>query len=341
MKIAIFASIWAQNLGDELILKNEINILEKQYWDKTEFYVFTYDKKNIFFKKDNVFYCNYFPIWIKNPINFFKNFISFINFLRIIIISDLIILWWGWIIYDNEIQENKSPLDSWLFRVRFFNFFRKKYNFFRVWINIKNESNLAKVKSIFYKANKIEVRDSYSKDLLSNLWIDSFLEKDPVFFDKWDDITSVKSLIWVVNSYSFDKNIFKDFDLEWKKVWLAIRQWYFVKKSNISSRMEEWRIREIINYLVSNWAKVILMPHSFHPYDDIANDFLFLTNFAWEKWVEIIENMEWVYDIYKNKKIDFCISMRLHSIILSHVYEIPFLWISYSKKTDEILNQLS
>jgi len=137
MKIAIFASIWAQNLGDELILKNEINILEKQYWNNTEFYVFTYDKKNIFLKKDNVFYCNYFPIWIKNPINFFKNFISFINFLRIIIISDLIILWWGWIIYDNEIQANKSPLDSWLFRVRFFNFFRKKYNFFRVWINIK------------------------------------------------------------------------------------------------------------------------------------------------------------------------------------------------------------
>lgn len=52
MKIAIFASIWAQNLWDELILKNEINILEKEYWNDSRFYVFSYDKKkSIFFKR--------------------------------------------------------------------------------------------------------------------------------------------------------------------------------------------------------------------------------------------------------------------------------------------------
>jgi polysaccharide pyruvyl transferase WcaK-like protein len=30
--------------------------------------------------------------------------------------------------------------------------------------------------------------------------------------------------------------------------------------------------------------------------------------------------------------------MRLHSMILSQVYKIPFVWISYSKKTDEVLS---
>lgn len=298
-------------------------------------------KKNPFFLKDNIFYYNYFPIWIKKPINFFKNFISFLNFLKIIIISDLIILGWWWIIYDNEVQKNKSPLDSWLFRIRFFNFFRKKYNFFRVWINIKNESNLIKVKKIFKKSNKIEVRDHFSKELLLNLWIKSILKKDPVFFDDWENITQKKSLIWSISSYDFNKSIFDKFDLNWKKIWLALRQGYFVKKSNISSRMEEGRIREIINYLVHKWARVILLPHSFNPYDDIANDFMFLTNFVWEKWVDIKHNMSEVYNTYKNKEIDLCVSMRLHSIILSHVYEIPFLWISYSNKTDEILKQLS
>jgi polysaccharide pyruvyl transferase WcaK-like protein len=47
-----------------------------------------------------------------------------------------------------------------------------------------------------------------------------------------------------------------------------------------------------------------------------------------------------VYDAYKNKEIDICIAMRLHSIILSHVYEIPFIGLSYSTKTDEVLNEL-
>ena len=50
--------------------------------------------------------------------------------------------------------------------------------------------------------------------------------------------------------------------------------------------------------------------------------------------------MQEVYDVYKNKEIDICFSMRLHSIILSHVYEIPFVWISYTKKTDEVLDLL-
>ena len=62
-KISIFASIWSQNLGDELILKNEINLLKKEFWENTKFFVFTYDKKDLFFKEKNVFYKEYFPIW--------------------------------------------------------------------------------------------------------------------------------------------------------------------------------------------------------------------------------------------------------------------------------------
>ena len=57
MNIIILASIWAQNLGDELILKNEIILLEKQFsWKKPAFAVFTYDKKDIFYKKNNIEY---------------------------------------------------------------------------------------------------------------------------------------------------------------------------------------------------------------------------------------------------------------------------------------------
>ena len=47
--------------------------------------------------------------------------------------------------------------------------------------------------------------------------------------------------------------------------------------------------------------------------------------------------MHEVYDFYREKKIDFCLSMRLHSMILAQVYEIPYIWVSYSLKTEEAL----
>jgi len=56
-----------------------------------------------------------------------------------------------------------------------------------------------------------------------------------------------------------------------------------------------------------------------------ANDYLFLKKFVDDENVFIKKNMEEVYDSYKNKEIDICFSMRLHSIILSHVYKIPFI----------------
>lgn len=339
MKISIFASIWAQNLWDELILKNEIKLLKKEHWEDTRFRVFTYDKKNPFFLDDNVVYSEYFPIGIRKKRNIFRNLVNFFVFLFTTIRADLIVIWWGWIIYDEEVQSTKNPLDSWIFRRRFFRLFFKKVHFFRVWINIKNEINSKKVKKIFKNSYKIEVRDNYSFELLKSLWINSTIEKDPVFYDSWE-LTTKKSIIWTVSSYFFDKTLFTDFDLSWKKIGLAIRAWYFVEKSNISSRMEEWRIREVINYLVWEWAQVVLLPHSFHDSDDLANDFLFLTNFVWETWVSIKQDMNEVYETYKNKEIDICIAMRLHSIILSHVYEIPFIWLSYSTKTDEVLNEL-
>jgi len=51
--------------------------------------------------------------------------------------------------------------------------------------------------------------------------------------------------------------------------------------------------------------------------------------------------MQESYDIYKNKKIDICLVMRLHAIILSQVYGIDFIAFSYSKKTDEVLKILT
>ena len=87
--------IWSQNILDELILKNEITILERKYWEDTQFIVFSYDPETPFFKKKNVSYREYFPLWIKDKKNIFKNIANLFSFLNIVRKSDRIVIgWW-------------------------------------------------------------------------------------------------------------------------------------------------------------------------------------------------------------------------------------------------------
>jgi polysaccharide pyruvyl transferase WcaK-like protein len=96
-------------------------------------------------------------------------------------------------------------------------------------------------------------------------------------------------------------------------------------------------MREIIEILLAQKAKIILIPNSIHPLDKSSDDYLFLNTFAQTYNLEILENISKSYTAYKERKIDICFAMRLHSIILSQVYDIPYIAFSYSKKTDEIL----
>ena len=342
MLISIFASIGAQNLGDELILKNEIKLLEDEYWKDTKFIVFSYDYKNPFFTKSNIEYREYFPVWVKNIWNLFKNFINFWSFLNIVWKSDLLVVWWGGIIYDSENQSAREPLDQWLFRTNVFRFFNQKFLFFAVWLSVKDKFNLHKVKKIFSDAYKVTVRDNYSHDLLTELWIASEIIKDPVFSEVKDS-EKINYMIKKVQSLQFSFKDLEDLDLEWKKIALAFRSGYLSDNSDkLASRFEEWKINEIINYILKKWWEVILLPHSFHKTDLLANDYVFLSKFLRvnEK-IRVISSMEEVYKKYIYKEFDICLAMRLHSIILSQVYWIPYIWVSYSTKTDEVLDILS
>jgi polysaccharide pyruvyl transferase WcaK-like protein len=75
-------------------------------------------------------------------------------------------------------------------RVRFFNFFRKHYIFFRGGVDIKNPKNLQKVKHIFKKAYKVEVRDENSYNILQKLGMRVSMKPDPVFYDNSCDIVN-------------------------------------------------------------------------------------------------------------------------------------------------------
>ena len=147
----------------------------------------------------------------------------------------------------------------------------------------------------------------------------------------------------------FQQGGFSPLSLSWKKIWLSLRDY------NVENFEE--KIIEIIKYLLENNAEIILIPHSFHKTDIKANDYIFLkkcrdvslkhlnnnseSSSELQNKISICKNMQESYRIYTEKKIDLNLASRLHSIILSQVYEIDFIWISYSTKTDEVISQLS
>lgn len=328
MKIAVMMSVWCQNLWDELILKNEIKLLKEKYWNDTKFKVFTYDLNDIFYTDSNVEYLEYFPIWIKNPKNLFRNLKNYYHFIKTMKWCDKIVIGGGGVFFDNETGNYSNPLNQWLFRTEIIKMLKKEIIIFWVSIDIKHNKNLEKIKKIFSNAKEVFVRDNASFELLQNLWIKSEVILDPVFYDNWEvwlENYKKNFLVKKVEAKNFSLNDLKDIDFSEKIVWLAFRSWYLNNEKEL--------INEIIDFILNSGWKVVLLSHSFHTWDEVANDLKFLSQFI-KPWVEITSSMKKTYEIYTQKKIDFCLSMRLHSMILSQVYGINFIAIKYAKKSD-------
>ena len=352
MNITIFASIGSGNLGDELILKNEIQLLREEFWEDTQFRVASYDIKNPFFEDEGIFYFEYFPIAFRNPKNILKNTKNLLAFLRNIIWSDIVVIWGGWIIYDSEKQSNSNPLNQWIMRSSIARVFRKKLYFYALGIDIKDPKNSHKLQSIFQNAWKITVRDTKSQKQLTEMWIESELVEDPVMSERSHsqsfpskrreggkallfDPKDRGDVLWTHSSKIFQISDLKNYNLSGKKIGLALRKWYFSEYS----KKENTLIEELCQYLESCGSKVIFLPHSFHSQDLLANDYDFLNQFMTET-REIKQSMQEVYSSYTHKLTHLNITMRLHSIILSYVYDVDQIALSYSAKTDETLKKL-
>lgn len=334
MNISIFASIGAQNLWDELILKNEIELLKQEFWKDIRFKVASYDVKNPLFQIQNIQYFEYFPLGIKQVKNIFRNIRNFFKFFQVIVWSDFVVIGWGGIIYDSELQSVWNPLKQWLFRVSLARFFRKKIYFYALWIDIKNPENFKILEKIFKNAWKITVRDEKSQIQLSELWIESELVDDPVMsesHERWN-------ILWTHSSKNFKLQDFENYDFQWKKVWIALRSWYIGQSGD--QRIEKILIEELCSYIEKKWGKIIFLPHSLHQSDIRANDYGFMKQLlTYDR--EIYASIAEVYTAYNHKMLDVVISMRLHSIILSYVYGIDQIVLSYSQKTNELIKKLS
>lgn len=328
MNIAVMMSVWCQNLWDELILKNEIQLLREKYGKKTKFKVFTYDLEDIFYQDEAVEYLEYFPIWIKNPKNIFRNMKNYFGFIKTVKWADKVVIWGWWVFFDNEAWNFSNPLKQWLFRSEIIKLLKKDLVIFWVSIDIKLNKNLSTIHKIFSQAKEVYVRDNASFELLKDIWVSSEIILDPVFSDNGQE--GVKNyeknyLLKKINAIDFILEDLYGIDFSWKTLWIAFREWYLPNEKDT--------IEKIIDYVLNAWGQIILLPHSFHTIDMKANDLEFLKHFV-KSWVSISQNMEETYEIYKQKKIDFCLSMRLHSMILSQVYAIEFIAIKYAKKSD-------
>ncbi len=330
MNISIFASVWCQNLGDELIVKNELELLRKEFWDDAQFFIASYDVKNPFFQQKWVQYFEYFPFWSKNPRNFFRNIRNFFIFLKVISKSDRVVIGgWG-IMYDKENQSVKNPLDQWVFRAKIARFFWKKIYFYALWIDVRDSKNIKKLKSIFYKAWKVTVRDKKSQGILQDIWVSSQVVPDPVMQEGewWGEI------LWKLSSRDFTLKDLVKHDFRGKRVGLALRSGYLGKSGN--PNIETLLIEELCQHIENAGGSILFLPQSFHTRDILANDAIFLQQFL-KPGREICMSMGEVYTIYSHKMVSIVISMRLHSMILAYVYGINQIALSYSQKTEEFL----
>jgi polysaccharide pyruvyl transferase WcaK-like protein len=209
--------------------------------------------------------------------------------------------------------------------------------FYWMSIDIKNPLSKNIIQDIFEKNFKVFVRDEASKNLLQELGIQSKEMWDIVFYDNGDNFSKKSFALQIIPSAYFSEHSIDQKNIKDKVVGIALRQWYFNEAQD-----EQILIKSIFDTILKAGAKkIVLLPMSFHPSDYQANDYYFLKGFLSEKIVLWGDSIGEIYKNFTEKKIDICIAMRLHAIILSQVYQIPFIALSYSKKTDEILKKLS
>lgn len=305
----IFTASGQENLWDELIALTEcIHLMT--YFPTSRITVFSHSPKNTkrFFDSQcydfsNTYIQEYFPNMIRKKI--WHNITLFFKMCKTIYASDVICIWWGGLYYSAA-EEKKSPLFLWWIRTNIANIFKKKVVYLSIGISAK-EKELKPYAHWLFSKTVISVRDQKSKWMLNKIWYNSSLLPDPV-------------LTFVPKNYKLPHK-------EKKMIGIAIRRWY----------IDNSIIKNSISALLKDDYQVVLLPHSLHPLDTHSHDWYYLEQFLCP-WVSVAQTIEQTLSYYE--KCHIIIWMRLHSMILSICHHTPFISISYSQKTSELISQL-
>ncbi len=307
-KILFMTAVWAHNLWDELILKEEVNFVRERYGKNIEMTVFAYDLAGILTHDEDVRFVSYFPN--KFGVYPFKNIKFLFQNIWLIAHADVLIIGWGGIIFDNEPGVPFwMVFAQWSFRVTIARLFKTTILFWWIGLEITHVANKMKLKKLFVPGDFILVRDMQSKWLLDALEIPSLLVQDIVFLYKPTK-----------ESQSIPDP---------KPIGISIR-WGFLEN--------ESSIPLIYDFLVESGYKPIFIVMSTEG-EESQNDILFITRvMAWRKY-NMTKNITQTLELFPF--LYAVIGMRLHSGILSCVHHVPFIPISYGPKTDELVRTLN
>lgn len=307
MKIVLFTATGAENLGDELITLCEIQrflLMDKN----TQITLFSHDinRTKRFLLSQNlpleqVTIQEYFPNGFRtHPI---RNIWLFWQTLVSIKKANHVYIGGGGLLYSKN-EEWKSPLFLWSLRARIARFFWKPLTYISLGVTATIDELRTYASALFLWA-EITVRDQEGQSLLHELGYQSRVQRDPVF-----DFVPYE----------------KTHTSQQKAIGLALRAGF----------LDDSVVSDIVRWLLQKNYDVLLLPHSLHPTDESAHDGYYLQQFLFPG-VRIAQSIEQTLESYAS--CDVIIGMRLHSIILSLVYDIPLVAVSYGKKTQSILEQ--
>ena len=214
----------------------------------------------------------------------------------------------GGLLYETEHQQTRSPMGLWKMRVFFLKLFRKKIIYLSLGIDVKNETLSMLRWMLAGSTIQLSVRNPELVPELESHDISATYVPDPVFGLSKPRVTRTGN-----------------------RVGIAVRQGYIPN--------ERRELAYMIEFLQRRDMEVVLIPHSFHPTDPLANDAELLAPRARQYGISIANNLD--ESLLAYAYVDFMVAMRLHSMIMSICYHIPFVGISYCKKTHALLRRFS
>ncbi len=297
----------AHNLGDELILREEIRFVREHYGKHVDITAFAYDLTDILTRDPGVRFVSYFP----NRLNeyFFKNIQFFFQNIWLIARADVLIIGGGGLIFDNEPGMSFWILFAqWSFRIKIARMFHTTILFWGIGLEISHTANKMKLRKLFVPWDFILVRDTQSKGLLDALEIPSVQVQDIVFL--YESSVEPRRLSDLI------------------PVGISVRGWFIEN---------ELAIPLIYDSLERQGYKPIFLVFS-TAWEESQNDMLFIRRVMAGKRYNITKNIMQTLDVYPF--LYAIVGMRLHAGILACVHHIPYLPISYGSKTDKLIEML-
>jgi polysaccharide pyruvyl transferase WcaK-like protein len=305
-KILIMTASWVNNLGDELILKEEYDFMNLHY-PNSDIIVFTYNPKSLFIKSPELKTVSYFPNNFGNKP--FANIGYLIKNIYYIVRADVLIIGGGGIIFDNEPGVSfLKLLYQWFLRIKLARISGTTLLFWGISLEVEQIQNKMRLKKLFKLGDYILVRDKRSKWLLDALELPS---------------TEVDDIVFQYTPPQIEKKTEK------RRVGISVRGGFLGES--------EKHIPEIYEFLQNEGYEPVFIIHTSEGADE-QNDSLYIKRIMTGKTYNVSKTIEQSLSLYPT--LYAMIGMRYHATVLSCVHEIPCIPIAYGPKSSELIQEL-